>query len=248
MFSQCNFDQEKVTNVSTEAVAHKQQENWDGAIHSMMKAYEIAAKYPLNHIHVDYLRLPQYLHASGHTDEAWTWLEKLSQGHLPGGKDETWLQRSLSWRQKIEDKRSLLLEQEENFGEAFIWRCSSTFFGKSSSSVWAARYQEQINTQSWSQAPNDPLHEDIRLMRKKRIFESLASAKRLCNEQSLEWVFDEIWKTGKKAEFDKSAVENAALYIHTKAVKQVNEEQTCLQAVQIIRKASELISATKQLF
>jgi len=241
MFSQCNFDQEKVTNASTEAIAYKQEGNWNGAIHLMMKAYAIAAKYPLNHIHVDYLRLPQYLHASGHKDEAWTWLENFSHGSLPGGKDEPWLQLSLSWRQKIEDNRSLLLEQEERFGEAFMSRCLSTFFGKSSSSVWAARCQEQIDTEPLSQDQNKPLHEDIRLMRKKRIFESIASAKRLCNEQSQEWVFAEIWTTGKKANFEKSAVENAAVYIHAKADEQVKEEQTCLQAAQIIRKASELI-------
>ena len=78
-------------------------------------------------------------------------------------------------------------------------------------------------------------------MRKKRIFESLASAKRLCNEQSQEWVFAELWKTGQRANFEKSAVENAAVYIHAKADEQVKEEQTCLQAAQIIRKASELI-------
>lgn len=241
MFSQCNFDQEKITDVSVQAIAYKQEENWDRAIHSMMKAYEIAAKHPLNHIHVDYLRLPQYLHASGHKDEAWAWLDNLSHGHLPGGKDEPWLQLSLNWRQKIEDNRSVLLEQEERFGEAFISRCSSTFFGRSSSSVDAARCQEQIDTRHWNQAINSHLHEDIKLMKKKRIFESLASAKRLCNEQSVDWVFAEIWETGRKARLHKSAVEKAALYIHTEANKQVNEKQTCLFAAEIIRKTSQII-------
>ena len=179
MLFQCNFDQEKVTNASTEAIAYKQQGNQNGAIHLMIKAYAIATKHPLNHIHVDYLRLPQYLHASGHKDETWIWLKNFSHGSLPGGKDEPWLQLSLSWRQKIEDNRRLLLEQEERFGEAFMSRCLSTFFRKSSSSVWAARCQEQNEIEPLGQAQNNPLHEGIRLIRKKRIFESLASAKRL---------------------------------------------------------------------
>ena len=81
--SQYDLDQEKANAYSKQAVAFKKEKQWDAAVDSMMEEYEIAAKYPENAFHVEYMRLPLYLQSGGRSDEGWHWLVNYALGILP---------------------------------------------------------------------------------------------------------------------------------------------------------------------
>lgn len=112
----------------TKSVEHKQAKEWNDALSCLDQAYQLAAGFPAEYCEGAYLRLPYYLQLAGKNDEAWRWLNNLSNGVVPHRGDQPCgLENNIFWRLKVEDKKRLFLEKEKRFKEALRWRCTSIY-------------------------------------------------------------------------------------------------------------------------
>ena len=97
----------------TKAVEYKQDKEWDKALSCLDRAYQLAAAFPPEYCEGAYLRFPYYLQLAGKNDEAWKWLNNLSNGVVPHRGDQPCgLEMNIYWRLKVEEKMRLFLEKE----------------------------------------------------------------------------------------------------------------------------------------
>ena len=242
--SQYELDQETADVYSKQAVAYKKEKQWDAAVDSMMKAYKIAAKYPENSFHVEYIRLPLYLQSGGHNDEGWHWLVNYAAGILPCRGDEPTIRAlQLGWRSKIEDKKRLFLEREKNYTEAYVARCLNNFFSRSSLSAWLISAREDVDQKKWNDlGPNGWLGDDIIKMDKKRMLENLKNAQRNLANTTVDAIAADLWKTGKKLKISEELNQECAAFVFDESSHQHDERKACLHAVHVIRGIHALLS------